>query len=96
MAVIPGEARAKVSLRLVPDQKATTVFRQLSRAVKAAAPPFADVNVRLLTAADPVLVDVDHPALGHIQRAFHEVVGRPPVFVRSGGSLPILVSCNRD
>ncbi len=43
--VIPAVARAKVSLRLVPDQRSRKVERQLRKAVKAAAPPYADVSV---------------------------------------------------
>jgi acetylornithine deacetylase/succinyl-diaminopimelate desuccinylase-like protein len=93
--VIPAEARAKVSLRLVPDQRAETVFRQLGRAVRAAAPGYARVEVRSLANADPVLVNTRHPAFRHLDRAFREVEGRGLVFTRSGGSLPILPTLGR-
>ncbi len=88
--VIPAEARAKLSLRLVPDQRVETVLRQLRRAVRAATPRYARVQVRLLTGAEPVLVATDHPAFGHIDRAFREVEHRGVVQTRSGGSLPIM------
>jgi acetylornithine deacetylase/succinyl-diaminopimelate desuccinylase-like protein len=90
--VLPAEARAKVSLRLVPDQKADTVLAQLTRAVHEAAPEYADVDVRLLGGTDPALVDVSHGAFEHLERAFRQVVGRSPAYTRSGGSLPILAS----
>lgn len=88
--VIPAEARAKVSLRLVPDQRADTVFRQLTKTVRAAAPKYAKVDIRLLTETDPVLIDVNHAAFRNIDQAFREVEGRGVVLTRSGGSLPIL------
>jgi acetylornithine deacetylase/succinyl-diaminopimelate desuccinylase-like protein len=88
--VIPAEATAKVSLRLVPNQKLKTVERQLKKAVKEFAPPYADVSVRFIHGADPVLVDIEHPAFGVIDAAFEEVEGRGIVFTRSGGSIPIV------
>lgn len=88
--VIPAEAAAKVSLRLVPRQKMKTVFRQLERAVKALAPRYADVEVTLIHGADPVLVDIDAPPFELIDQAFLEVEGRGVVPVRSGGSIPIV------
>jgi acetylornithine deacetylase/succinyl-diaminopimelate desuccinylase-like protein len=88
--VIPAAATAKVSLRLVPDQKAATVQKQVVKAVKAAAPRYADVSVTFGYSADPVLVDVDAPVFRHIDRAFREVEGRGTVPIRSGGSIPIV------
>lgn len=93
--VIPAEASAKLSLRLVPDQRAHDVFRQLEQAVQALAPKAAELDVRLLQAADPILIDTTHPAFARIDRAFHEVEGRGVVFTRSGGSLPILAQLGK-
>jgi acetylornithine deacetylase/succinyl-diaminopimelate desuccinylase-like protein len=88
--VIPAEATAKVSLRLVPDQRADTVVDQLMHAVASAAPPYADASVRILSKADPVLLDVGSAPFGLIDRAFQEVEGRRPVPIRSGGSIPVV------
>jgi acetylornithine deacetylase/succinyl-diaminopimelate desuccinylase-like protein len=88
--VIPAEATAKVSLRLVPNQSEKKVQRLLLRAVKAAAPPYADVDVKFLHGADPVLVDVDARPMHLMSQAFKEVEGRGVVPVRSGGSIPIV------
>lgn len=88
--VIPAEATAKVSLRLVPDQKVATVERQLARAVRRAAPKYAQVGIRFLQGADPAQVDVSAPAFGLLHRAFKEVVGRGTVPARAGGSIPII------
>lgn len=88
--VIPAAATAKVSLRLVPDQKAATVQEQVIQAVEAVAPPYADVSVTFGYGADPVLVDTNAPAFRHLDRAFREVEGRGVVPIRSGGSIPIV------
>ncbi len=88
--VIPATATAKVSLRLVPKQRAKTVERQLRAAVKALAPPFASVKVKYLNGGDPVLTDVNARPVELISEAFREVVGRSAVPIRSGGSIPIV------
>jgi acetylornithine deacetylase/succinyl-diaminopimelate desuccinylase-like protein len=88
--VIPAQATAKVSLRLVPGQEYEVVGRSLQEAVAALAPPWADVRVNLLHGGDPVQVDVNAPAFSVLDEAFRQVVGRPAVRVRAGGSIPIV------
>jgi acetylornithine deacetylase/succinyl-diaminopimelate desuccinylase-like protein len=88
--VIPAQATAKVSLRLVPGQTYAKVGKQLERAVAEAAPRWADVQVNLLHGGDPVRVDVSHPAFALLDEAFVAVTGRAAVRVRSGGSIPIV------
>lgn len=88
--VIPAEATAKVSLRLVPNQKMRTVERQLTAAVKRLAPKYVTASVRFLHGADPAQIKIDHPAFRLLDRAFHEVVGRGTVAARAGGSIPVV------
>ena len=88
--VIPAQASAKVSLRLVPGQEFEKVARQLRKAVSRFAPKWADVDVRVLHGGDPVQVDVDSPAFDLLDQAFEEVVGRKVVHARAGGSIPIV------
>ena len=88
--VIPAQATAKVSLRLVPGQQHAKVARQLERAVAALAPKWADVEVKILHGGDPVHVDVNHPAFAVLDQAFAAVTGRGAVRIRSGGSIPIV------
>ncbi|MCZ6755140.1 MAG: dipeptidase [Gemmatimonadetes bacterium] len=90
--VIPARATAKVSLRLVPNQRWKTVLGQLEEAVRAVAPDYADIEVRPIHGADPVQVDVTQPAFAVLDQAFTEVVGRGPVAIRSGGSIPVVAS----
>jgi acetylornithine deacetylase/succinyl-diaminopimelate desuccinylase-like protein len=88
--VIPAQATAKVSLRLVPGQKLEAVGRALEEAVASLAPKWAEVKVNLLHGGDPVQVDVNAPAFAVLDEAFKEVVGRAAVRVRAGGSIPIV------
>src|SRR2546422_861682 len=88
--VIPAEATAKVSLRLVPNQKLKTVERQLAAAVRRFAPKYVQANVKFLHGADPATVKVTHPAFKLLDQAFREVVGRGTVPARAGGSIPVV------
>jgi len=88
--VIPAAAVAKVSLRLVPGLPFKQVATWLERAVKANTPKYATAEVKILHGGDPVLVDVNHPAFKPLDEAFAEVVGKPAVRVRAGGSIPVI------
>ncbi len=88
--VIPAQASAKLSLRLVPNLTYKKVARQLTRAVKALAPKYADVKIDFIHGADPVLVDTDSRPFELIDQAFREVEGRDATRTRSGGSIPIV------
>ncbi len=94
--VIPAVATAKVSLRLVPNQKHKTVEKQLVRAVKQLAPKHADVSFSFIHGADPVLVNIDTKPFSLIDQAFKEVEGRNVVLTRSGGSIPIVPELGKE
>ncbi len=88
--VIPAQATAKVSLRLVPGNEYEKVLKQLDIAVQRLAPEWAEVSVRAIHGADPVQMDVSHPSFEVLDQAFKEVVGKKTVAVRSGGSIPVV------
>ena len=93
--VIPAEATAKVSLRLVPAQQLKTVQRQLAAAVKKLAPRYVDARVRFLHGSDPAQIRLDHPVFGLLDQAFKETVGRGTVPARAGGSIPVVPALAR-
>lgn len=94
--VIPAEATAKVSLRLVPDQRLKTVERQLAAAVKRLAPKYVQASVQFLHGADPAVVKVTHPAFQLLDQAFRDVVGRGTVPARAGGSIPVVPALGKS
>jgi acetylornithine deacetylase/succinyl-diaminopimelate desuccinylase-like protein len=88
--VIPATATAKVSMRLVPNQNAEKIIAAYKKFVQENAPPGIEVEVRVLSAGEAIMVNPDHPAIDVAARAFKDVLGRETVFVRSGGSIPIV------
>ncbi len=88
--VIPATATAKVSMRLVPDQRPDRLFPAFERYVRRIAPPGARVEVRKTGVATPVLVSPDAPAVRAAARALEITYGTPPVYARSGGSIPVI------
>ncbi|MBL8232345.1 MAG: dipeptidase, partial [Bryobacterales bacterium] len=88
--VIPAKATAKVSFRLVPDQNPEKVIAAIREFFKANAPAGTTVELRVLSAGPAVVVNPDHPAIAIAGKAFSEMLGRPTVFTRSGGSIPIV------
>src|SRR5579859_3705562 len=88
--VIPAQATAKVSLRLVPNQKLKTVERQLAAAVKRLAPAYVEATVTFLHGADPAQIKLTHPVFRLLDQAFRETTGRGTVPARAGGSIPVV------
>ncbi len=88
--VIPASATAKVSMRLVPKQNADKIVAAYKKFVKENAPAGVSVEVRVLSAGEAIVVNPDHPAIHVAAQAFQDVLGRETVFVRSGGSIPIV------
>lgn len=93
--VIPAKATAKVSMRLVPNMTPTKAFEQYKSYVEKIAPKGVDVSVRLIHSGDPCLIPVDNPYIQAATRALHEVWGKDTVFIRSGGSIPIVGDFDR-
>jgi acetylornithine deacetylase/succinyl-diaminopimelate desuccinylase-like protein len=88
--VIPAKALAKVSMRLVPDQTPAKAFALYKAYVEKIAPAGVDVDVRLIHSGDACLIPVDNPYIQAATHALHEVWGKDTVFIRSGGSIPIV------
>jgi len=88
--VIPARATAKVSFRLVPRQDPDRVVEIFREWVKRNTPAGIETEVRVLSAAPAEVVNPDHPAIRVAARAFGDIFQRPTVFIRSGGSIPIV------
>jgi len=88
--VIPAKATAKLSIRLVPDMTPAETFSLLSSYVQHIAPRGTEVEVRLIHSGDPCLIPVDNPYIRAATIALHEIWGKDTVFIRSGGSIPIV------
>ncbi|MFP5211361.1 MAG: dipeptidase [Acidobacteriota bacterium] len=88
--VIPARATAKVSMRLVPGMTTAKAFDLYKDYVARIAPLGVEVAVRLIHSGEPCLISVDNPYVKAATAALREVWGRETVFIRSGGSIPIV------
>jgi acetylornithine deacetylase/succinyl-diaminopimelate desuccinylase-like protein len=88
--VIPAKATAKISFRLVPDQNPQEAFAQYKSYVESLRPKGVELRVRLIHSGDPIVVRTDNPYIRAATRAMQQVFGKETVFIRSGGSIPIV------
>jgi acetylornithine deacetylase/succinyl-diaminopimelate desuccinylase-like protein len=88
--VIPARAVAKVTCRLVPDQKPAEIYEQIRDYVAEITPATVTSEVRLLHKGMWALVDSESPHMWAAVRAYEFGFGTRPVFVREGGSIPIV------
>lgn len=88
--VIPAKATAKVSMRMVPDQDPQKIITAFKQFVKDNTPAGIETEVRILSAGPAISVNPNHHAIEVASRAFSDVLGRETVFIRSGGSIPIV------
>ncbi len=88
--VIPAKAVAKVSMRLVPEQTPAEAFAQYKAYVERICPRGITVEVRLIHAGDAIVLSTDNVYVRAATAALREVFGRETVFIRSGGSIPIV------
>ena len=88
--VIPARATAKISFRLVPNMNPREAFAQYKSFVESLQPKGIDLRVRLIHSGDPIVVRTDNPYIRAATRALHQVFGKETVFIRSGGSIPIV------
>src|SRR5581483_296983 len=90
--VIPVEAVANVSLRLAPGQDVEEISAALERLLRDAAPPGSELSIERWAASPPGLVPPDSPAVQLALAAFERTIGRRPLLVRSGGTIPIVAA----
>jgi acetylornithine deacetylase/succinyl-diaminopimelate desuccinylase-like protein len=88
--VIPAKATAKVSMRMVPNQNPDKIIEAYKKYVKSVTPKGIQAEVRILSSGPAIVVNTDHPAISVAAKAFADVLGRETVFIRSGGSIPIV------
>jgi acetylornithine deacetylase/succinyl-diaminopimelate desuccinylase-like protein len=87
--VLPAKAMAKVSMRLVPDQTPEAVERSLRAYLEANVPPTVTWEVQEHAGAKPAIVSLDSPAVRAAARALEAVWGKPPLYARQGGTVPV-------
>ena len=90
--IIPAEAHAKVSCRLVPDQDPAKIAQLFERYLRDIAPRGVRVSVQNLHGGRPSITPIDHPATLAAKRALQRAFRKDVVFMREGGSIPVVAT----
>ncbi|NUR78097.1 MAG: M20/M25/M40 family metallo-hydrolase [Thermoleophilia bacterium] len=88
--IVVARARANLSMRLAAGQTAAALLPVVERVLRRGLPAAAQLELTMLSACDPGRVPADAPAVTVAADAFERVLGRRPLLLRSGGSLPIM------
>jgi acetylornithine deacetylase/succinyl-diaminopimelate desuccinylase-like protein len=89
-AVIPARALAKINVRLVPDQDPGDIDRFFRRHLSQVTPAGVKCIVRTHGPSASAVVDRDNPAIRAAAAAYQKAFGVLPVFLRSGGTIPVV------
>jgi acetylornithine deacetylase/succinyl-diaminopimelate desuccinylase-like protein len=90
--VLPARAMAKVSMRLVANQDPEKIAGLFETHLRAIAPSTVRVKLSRMHGGRPCLVPMRHPAVQAAARALEKGFGRPPVYIREGGSIPVVAT----
>lgn len=93
--VLPSEARAKISMRLVPNQRSADITRHFARYFKSLAPRCVSVEVKECEGGDGFLIPISSSAYKAAARAMGEVYDIEPVPSRGGGSIAVLAEVQK-
>nr|MBS0037119.1 dipeptidase [Saprospiraceae bacterium] len=88
--VLPSKAYAKISMRLVPNQRSEEITKLFTSHFKKIAPPTVKVKVTPHHGGEAVVVTTDSDEYRAAHRAIEEAFGKAPIPQRSGGSIPIV------
>jgi acetylornithine deacetylase/succinyl-diaminopimelate desuccinylase-like protein len=88
--VLPAHAHAKISMRLVPHQEPREIIELFERFARAVLPPTVTARFQVAGTSKPALIDRDTPPMRAAAAAYEATFGRPPVFMREGGSIPVV------
>jgi len=94
--VIPARASAKVSMRLVPNQDPDDILKKYMDFVKKLTPKGIQINIKVHSKGPACVVNTDNPYARASVEAMHEVFGKDTVYIRSGGSIPIVTQFDKD
>ncbi len=90
--ILPSKAFAKVSCRLVPNQKHEKIAQLFKEYFESIAPAYVKVEVTPLHGGAAYVCPIDLPAYQAAEKAYTEVYGKTPIPTRSGGSIPVIAA----
>jgi len=93
--VIPSEASAKITCRLVPNQDPEEIVELVEKHIEKNKPKGVTVKVTRFDQGAPFITPIDHPAIQAAKKAYETVYGGKTAFTRGGGSIPIVADFSR-
>lgn len=90
--VLPAEAGAKITCRLVPDQDPEEIVALLRKHIEKHKPAGVEVSITEFDKGAPYLTPFDHPLIQAAARSYEHVYQVPTAFIRGGGSIPIVAT----
>ncbi|RHW40120.1 dipeptidase [Lysinibacillus yapensis] len=90
--VLPAEAGAKITCRLVPDQDPNEIVQLLKAHIEKHKPKGVEVTVSEFDKGAPYLTPFDHPLIQAAGRSYERIYNVPTAFTRGGGSIPIVAA----
>ena len=94
--VIPARATAKISMRLVPDQRPDEIWKLFNDYVESIVPKGIALRIKQWSTADPIVIRTDSEYVKAAARAMHDVFKKDTVYIRSGGSIPIVADFEKS
>jgi acetylornithine deacetylase/succinyl-diaminopimelate desuccinylase-like protein len=88
--VIPAKAAAKVSMRLVPNQDPEDILKRYTAFVKKLTPKGIETKIKVHSKGPACVVGTDNRFIKAATEALHDTFKRDTVYIRSGGSIPIV------
>ncbi len=94
--VLPSTASAKVSMRLVPNQRPEKITELFTRHFQSIAPKTVSVKITAHHGGEAAVTPTDSKAFKAASKAFEEVWGKAPIPTRDGGSIPIVALFKKE
>ncbi len=88
--VIPAKASAKISMRLVPNQNPDDILKKYENFVKSITPKGIQIKIKVHSKGEAIVVGTDNKYIKAATEALHDVFKKDTVYIRSGGSIPIV------
>jgi len=88
--VLPSKVKAKISMRLVPNQDPLKISKLFEKHIKTLTPNTVKVNIKHLHGANPAIIPLEDKPTIAASKAMEKAFGKKIVFMREGGSVPIV------
>lgn len=94
--VLPSKASAKISMRLVPNQRSAEITELFTKHFQSIAPKYVKVKVKAHHGGEPAVTETGSASYKAASDAFEEVFGKTPIPTRDGGSIPIVALFKKE